>query len=388
MKTRFTITLITLLALGASLPAADEPVPNKPENFSFRNEIKIAIDKGLAWLQANQKADGSWSGPDHPALTCLPLLAFHREPTGLYATKKPGFLQKGYGFIRSHIQPDGGIYNKGLSNYNTSLGLMALLTSGDPKDEPSILKAREFVVAQQAKGMAKPELDGGIGYGPTGVSPKRMHPDLDNTLVALEALRNFRAARPAVEIPAGKDLDWDAAIGFLSRCQNLTASNQEPWASDDPANKGGFIYYPGYSNAGEQPLESGGKALRSYGSMSYGGLLSFIYADLKKDDPRVAAALDWLRKNYTLEENPGMGRQGLYYYYHLATKGLAAANIAMLESAGGGKIDWAREIGLKLLNLQNNDGSWVNDTGRWMEKDPVLVTCYAVLSLEIIYHRL
>jgi len=160
------------------------------------------------------------------------------------------------------------------------------------------------------------------------------------------------------------------------------------WASGDPANKGGFVYYPGFSNAGEQELEGGKKALRSYGSMTYGGLLSFIYADLKKDDQRITAALEWLGKNYTLEENPGMGRAGLYYYYHLAAKGLATAKIDKLKTADGKVVNWQRDIALKLINLQKPDGSWVNDTARWMETDPVLVTTYSVLTLEIIYNQL
>ena len=122
--------------------------------------------------------------------------------------------------------------------------------------------------------------------------------------------------------------------------------------------------------------------------MTYAGLLSFIYADLPKDDQRITATLDWLKKNYTLEENPGMGRAGLYYYLHLATKGLASARIEKFETADGKKIDWPREIATKLMNLQNADGSWVNDTARWMEKDPALVTSYGVMSLEIIYHQL
>jgi len=381
------ILCMLLLALTASMPGAD-PLPRKNENISLRNEVGMAIEKGLGWLQAHQNADGSWSNPEYPGLTALALLAFHREPTGKYASgTKPEFLEKGYAFLRSNRKPDGGIYRQGLSNYNTSLALTALLTSGAPGDEPMITAAREFIVAQQASNMANPDLDGGIGYGPTGVSPKRAHPDLDNTLVSLEALRLYREARPNAEIPGARELNWKAAIQFVSRCQNLSETN--PKGSSDPKERGGFIYYPGFSNADPTDLPADAKRpLRSYGTMSYAGLLSFIYAGLSKEDPRVVAAIDWLKKNYTLEENPGMGRAGLYYHYHLMAKALATAGMDKLAVNEGRNVDWPRELGLKLMNLQSNDGSWVNDTARWMEKDPMLVTSYCVMALEIIYRQL
>ena len=385
-------TPIALLAAAAllapALIAADDLIPRDSKNLSLRNEVQLAIDKGLAFLKTQQKADGSWSDadPNHPALTALPLVAFQREPAGKYLKEQPEFMRKGYAFLRSKAQPDGGIYTTGLSNYNTSTALLALLNTGDAKDEPLIRAAHDFIVGQQASGLANPALDGGISYGPTGTS--RQHPDLDNTLVGLEAIRTFKAARPAVEVAAGKDLNWAAAIDFVTRCQNLPGANKEPWASGDPANKGGFIYFPGDSKAGEMTTADGKTALRSYGSMSYAGLLSFIYADLKKDDARVLAALDWLKQNYTLDENPGMKNAGLFYYYHLMTKGLAAAGVDTLELPDGRKVDWKKDLALKMISAQAADGSWVNDNARWMEKDNVLVTSYCVMSLEIIYRRL
>ena len=157
------------------------------------------------------------------------------------------------------------------------------------------------------------------------------------------------------------------------------------WASDDPKNKGGFIYAPGESKAGEDKLPDGRTALRSYGSISYAGLLSFIYAKLSATDPRVAAVKEWLGKNYTLSENPGMGAQGLYYYYQTMSKALSAANINLLELEDGTEADWRKDLGEKLLATQREDGSWVNDNGRWMESNPVLVTAYTVLSLAQVY---
>jgi squalene-hopene/tetraprenyl-beta-curcumene cyclase len=43
---------------------------------------------------------------------------------------------------------------------------------------------------------------------------------------------------------------------------------------------------------------------------------------------------------------------------------------------------------MRLLNLQRQDGSWFSDNARWLEKDPSLVTSYAVLSLEMIWRGL
>lgn len=379
--------LATTIAFGASAftRAADEPLPRDGKNLSFRNEIRDSLNRSLVWLRAQQNADGSF-GKDtlHPALTALPIIAFQREPTGRFA--KEEFVAKGYAYLRGFTQPDGGIYSKenGLANYNTSVCLLALVGANEPKDLDTLVKARAYVVGQQAGGMAKPETDGGIGYGSIGASPKRGHPDLDNTVVALEALRATKHL--IADKPGTKDLNWNAAIDFVARCQNLP-SNKQPWASGDADNKGGFIYYPGFSNAGEVTLEGGGKALRSYGSMSYAGLLSFIYADVKSDDPRVTAAVAWLRKHYTLDENPGLEKSGYFYYLHLMAKGLTAAGITELE-VGGKKSDWRLALAERLMKLQQQDGSWLNDTARWKENNPVLVSTYCALTLEILYAQL
>ncbi len=378
--------LTATLACITQLHAAEEPVPKDGKNLSFRNELRDPTTRGLSWLKAQQNEDGSF-GKDtlHPALSALPMTAFQREATGKYAVAD--FLQKTAAYLRGYAQPDGGIYNKesGLANYNTSVCLVALAGVGDAKDTEMLLKARAYVIGQQASGMAKPETDGGIGYGTVGASPKRGHPDLDNTLVALEALRITQSL--ASDKPGAKDLNWQAAIDFISRCQNLPSHNKEPWASGDPTNKGGFVYYPGFSNAGKTELEGGKEALRSYGSMSYAGLLSFIYAELKKDDPRVLAAVDWLGKNYSLEENPGLDQEGYYYYLHLMAKALTAAGITELQ-VGGKKVNWRQELGLRLMKLQKPDGSWANEVPRWKENNPVLVTTYCVLTLELLYQQL
>lgn len=64
--------------------------------------------------------------------------------------------------------------------------------------------------------------------------------------------------------------------------------------------------------------------------MTYAGMQSLIYANVDKNDPRVKLALKWLENSYSLDENPGMGVQGLYYYYQAMSKALSAMGIDTL----------------------------------------------------------
>ncbi|MDB6028369.1 MAG: cycloartenol synthase-like protein [Verrucomicrobiales bacterium] len=372
------ILLFLLLASFASQAAV------KNENASLRNEVQHAIDKGLASLEKTQGTNGTWNA-DQPAVTALVVTAFNGEPSGRFQKQSPEFLKKSYAYLLSCAKPDGSIYNKKeLLNYNTAVATMAFVTAKNPEYRKTIVAARNFLAGSQndfgEHGKVDNVFDGGVGYG-----SHYDHSDLNNTLLALEAM--YYSKDLARDTDA-KDLDWQAAIHFLQSCQNLPGINKEKWASDDPQNKGGFIYYPEKSMAGETTNANGRVAFRSYGSASYAGLLSYIYADLKPNDPRVKAVAGWLDRNFTLEENPGMGPQGLYYYYHTMAKALTLSGVNTIETSDGKKINWREQLALKLINLQKADGSWANENGRWWEKDPALVTSYAVIALELIHRGL
>lgn len=352
-------------------------------DISFRNEIQIALNKGFRYLESVQNTNGYWSNQDLPAITALALIAFQGDPEQKYRIKEPEFIKRGYDYLLKNVKPDGGIYGNMLPNYNTAISMMALISANKPEYEPIIRKARQFLIGLQSDfgepGKLDTPLDGGIGYG-----SRYKHSDMSNTKFALEAL--YYSRQLAKDKPDEKDLNYEAAIHFLQNCQNHPKFNTNDWVSEYKEDWGGFVYYPGHSMAGGRTNTTTGKvSLRSYGSISYAGLLSYIYANLKKDDPRVLAVFDWLRNNYTLDENPGMGQEGLFYYYHTMAKALAIYGVNELELKDGKKVNWRRELAMKLLNLQKQDGSWVNENNRWMEKDPVLVTTYALIALEFIY---
>jgi squalene-hopene/tetraprenyl-beta-curcumene cyclase len=372
------------ICLGSNTQATTSSVRT---NTPTRQEVRASMERGLAFLQKAQNPNGWWSTPDQPAVTALVLTALNLEPNQRLQMSRTSEMNRGFDYLLSCMRPDGSIQKAGLANYNTSLALMALTSTEDPNFLPVILKAREFLASTQidmgVKWTNDTPFDGGVGYG-----SKYDHSDMNNTLTAIEAMRAseifLQKDLPSTAFPV-PDLDWKAVVQFLENCQNLPGTNNSERVSTAPQDRGGFFYHPGHSMAGGVTNSQTGKvALRSYGSMSYGGLLSFIYAGLSNDDPRVIAVKDWIRSNYTIEENPGMGQQGYFYYLHLLTKALTVSGADRLRLADGTEVAWRDEVALRLLKLQRADGSWVNPEPRWWESDSVLVTCYAVMALELL----
>ena len=207
---------------------------------------------------------------------------------------------------------------------------------------------------------------GGAGYG------SHERPDMSNTQFMLEA---FRAAGLPASDPAVQK-----ALIFVSRCQNLeTEHNSTPHAAK--IEDGGFYYTVAAGGETKAELTPNG-GLRSYASMTYAGLKSMIFAGLTEDDQRVKAATTWIKQFYTLEENPGVGQQGLFYYYHTFARTLDILGVDLFEDADGNKHDWRKELAEHLFSIQQENGSWVNPQDRWYEGDPNLVTAYTLMALE------
>lgn len=351
-------TLGVLTLSGRRAPAAADA---NPEDLASR---------GVAFLRSRQEAGGSWSSAKGPGITGIVVTALLRS--GRVTPAEPA-VAKALAYLEGFIAPSGGLAEGPQSNYVTSIALMAFQEANDRgKGQPyaAAIKAGQAYLKtlQWDEGEGKGRDDpfyGGAGYG------GRSRPDLSNTAFFMEALRD-------TGLPAD-DPSLQKALVFVSRCQNLKGEfNDQPWA--DKVNDGGFIYTTangGSSVAG--PADNGG--LRSYASMTYAGLKSMIYAGLTPDDPRVKAAYDYIAKHYTLEENPGLGAAGLYYYYQTFAKALALLGRPTLTDAEGRAHDWRADLTAALAGRQQGDGSWVNAADRFMEGDPNLVTSYGLLAL-------
>lgn len=366
---RVSLPIVLAAATLVSSISAGKGAAAEPEVAVSPQAVATARMKAIAFLRTTQQDDGSWTAATSPGVSGLVTTALLRSGV----PSNDPMIQKALAHLLTFKQPDGGIYNPKSShgNYETSITLMALAEANRSGQHTSTINAaRDYLKKLQwdgSEGINRTDVKfGGAGYGKTGDRP-----DLSNTTFLLDALK-------AAGVPSD-DPAMQNALVFVSRCQNLeTEANTTEFAAK--VNDGGFYYTPaagGSSQAGND--ERGG--LRSYGSMTYAGLKSMIYAGVKADDPRAKAAYDWLRKHYTLKENPGMGQQGLYYYYHTFGKALSAVGKPTMVDAAGVEHHWKKELGEHLLSLQSETGGWLNKEPRWMEGDANMATAYALMTL-------
>jgi hypothetical protein len=341
-----------LLLAVASLARADEPptpVGLTPEAY------RTTVDKGIQYLVTHGQApDGSLSKFAGTGPTSLAVTAMLRNGR---SAADPA-VAKGLEYLRGCGTADGSICSPSsfAKNYETCAAIMCLREANQPEKDAALLKK-----AEQPSDFAS----GGVGYG------GKSRPDLSNTSFLIDALKACGAGP--------QDEAIQKALVFASRCQNLeTEHNTTPFAAK--VNDGGFYYSCLLSREDQSRMTAEG-SLRSYGSMSYAGLKSMLYAGLRADDPRVKAAVSWIRKHYDVRSNPGMGDAGLYYYYHTFAKALDTMGEDLLVDAEGRKHDWRRDLSDELARRQQPDGSWVNQNTRWMEGDPNLATAFALLAL-------
>ncbi|MBM4069359.1 MAG: hypothetical protein FJ271_10485 [Planctomycetes bacterium] len=365
VKTQLTGVLVLTIGVAASnLRAGDDSV------VPSDREVKAVLDKGIDFLKTSQEENGSFSpkGIAGPGVTAL--VAAGMLKNGVSA-KEP-VLARTLAYLEKQVKKDGGVYDKFLANYTTSVAAMAFKEANTGGKYDTVLKnAAAFLKGLQFDESTtdpKHVNFGGFGYD------KKSRPDMSNSAFTIEALL---AAGIPKDDPAIQN-----ALKFISRCQNLPGKelNDQPFArKTTKEDKGGFVYVPDPDNKRHQTPEGG---LRSVGAMTYSGLKSFLFAGVSKDDTRVKAAIDWIRKHYTLDENPGMGKAGLYYYYHTFGKAMTALGEDRFADAKGIKHAWRRELFDALKSRQQADGSWRNQGDRTFgEGDANLATAFALLSL-------
>lgn len=335
------------------------------------------VGKAVTFLKGSQDQNGGWSTDKSPGVTGIVVTGLLKS--GKVTARDP-VVEKGLKYIEALVNPKAGHIAGAdpkvqLQNYVTCVNVMALV-------EAKRADKYETVIGNAVKFLKQLQWDEGEGkdkkdtfYGGAGYDSKS-RPDLSNTQFFLDALKSAGIPKddPALQ----------KAMVFVSRCQNLPGEhNDQPWATK--IKDATFIYTPATGGVTKViDTANPDEGIPGYGSMTYAGIKSLIYCGVDKNDERVAKAYEWIRKNYSVEKNPGMpgerGDWGLYYYYHTMAKCLNTMGLDYVEDDKGVKHDWRKDIAEALARRQQPNGSWVNNN-HWMEADPNLVTGYALMAL-------
>ena len=383
--------LLVLVAYQVACRAEEPKVAAKVVAATF----SPAQQRGLDWLLTQQK-DGLFlaGGKRSEALTGFGLMALQSKPAGLRTAREQAAIDQGLHWLLQAQGADG-TWGDSLQNYTTCVAVGALSRWQDAAVAPALAKAQRALLAFQhceADGYQRSDRDyGSVGYGGS------QRGDLSNLHFALQALRQ-------TGLPSS-DEAFARAVVFLQRTQNLTPTNDFAGKVPDPeradimldvtsGDDGGACYYPGNSSAGYVVRADGKAVPRSYGSMTYALLKAYALAGLPSSDPRLRAAVAWIQDHWELAVNPGVDPalgekaqyQGLFYYYLLMAQALDQLGVATVAVHRGDQtteIAWGTALRAQLEGMQRADGTWQNEqNGRWMEKEPLLCTCYALLALE------
>jgi len=338
-------------------------------DLSLLNATRHSMGMAFQYLCNSQQPNGSWKYD--PAISALVLTSLMLEPQYHPDDRIAEAIRKGYTFLEGFVKPNGGIYHEHYRNYSTAVGLMAFAAADNTEYRPIIDNARTYLIGFQLDEgediSSEHAYYGGIGYGGDD------RPDLSNLQLALEAIKtaeDFSSLSTGAVIKSKTMAShWQKALVFLRRTQNIESINDMDYATGD----GGFIYETGHYKP-ERSI--------SYGSMTYAGLKSLLYAGLDKDDIRVKKAYDWIRDHYSVDENPHFGTSSLYYYFMTATKSLKTFGENMIVDSQGKQHDWRADFLNKIISLQHEDGYWVNPDGRYQENIKDLATAYSVIAMK------
>jgi len=392
-----TTTAALLLLLGVPVTAA----PSRDGDLAKRLQDTYAA--AAEKLVAMQDASGAWKmGPEgkqtpSPSSTSLIVASLAQAPEPIRSKFKDA-TSKGLAFILSKKNTDGsfgeGPVGTFLKTYTTALCLVAL--SSVEKTETvadAIRGGQAYLKNNQLK---EGPHEGGLGYGDapkSGDKPGRG--DLSVTGFAAEGLK-------ASGLPQNDDF-WKLVVKFVRKCQNNSEVNRDPEflaelkAKNMTVGDDGGLYYAPVASEKASPAGTrkiaGKDVILSYGAMTYDGIKTYIYAGLKKDSPEVKAAMDWVRKNYSLDTHPGFVYEevkrnhlrGIYYYYLLMARALDVYGENPLETFDGKKHDWPKEMAEQFIKVVRDSGMWQNENPAWYESDPVITTSYVLLTCDLLF---
>jgi squalene cyclase len=372
---------ISVAVLASAAPASAAPAPQSRTRaaqtderagvLTVTPEQAAAVERGLAWLAANQTPDGSWiakigfklnsdyrytSDDDgHLGVTSLAGMAFlaggHLPGRGVYGPN----VERALDFVLGCVQDDGYITKSGTRMYDHAFATLFLAEicgmtyREDVKQK--LQKAVDFIVKSQ-------NAQGGWRY-----EPYASESDMSIVVcqvIALRAARNIGIRVPKTTVDNAARYVVDSAVTK----EGLDGIGSHP-AFAFMNELGTFHYQKDVHSRSSFPLTAAGvTALHGLG----------IYSD-----DLIRKGLEYLGSNLG-NFNSEYAERGHYYFWY----GHYYAVQAMYTAGSPYWEPYFEELRRVLLKHQNQDGSWPNQIG----PGPAFGTAMGVLILEIPYRFL
>jgi serine/threonine protein kinase len=331
--------------------AAKKPVEVTPKSpLSERGaQVDRAIRDGARYLKSHQRDDGSWPdfGSDArsgtTSLVTLALLTAGEKTDSETIRKSLELLRK--------LRPE-----DLRSTYAIGLQTMVFAAAEPERDKLRIADNVAWLQRAQIKPGDPVPWPGSWTY----TDFKRgNHGDNSNTSFALLGLH----AASEVGVPVKPEV-WALARAYWERSQKADGS----WA-----------YTP------DSPKSTASMTCAGVSSLIISGLRRFQGQEFLQGERiqncgkggvnrSLAGGINWLARNFHVDQNYGDGQQWKFYYLHDLEHAGRLASIRYF-----GPHDWYRLGAEELMHNQDKlNGSW---QGALMERDPILATSFALLFL-------
>jgi squalene-hopene/tetraprenyl-beta-curcumene cyclase len=365
------------LAAWAGDPATSVALGRQPD-ISFRNEVQHAIDRGLEFLLTAQYTNGGWLVPDSPVVTALVLVALVGDPSHRHLTNAGPMspVNRGFRFLEEQHGDDVETNLAPHAPSATALRTFAVLSAGRSVDRPALYATRHLLQRALNRWTALPCATAPATQGAADADSLQA-PDIHDILAVLDALRSLdRVLEETPPAPRGYDLE--AVLRLIQGCQQPRSSAAPQRQTGAEADRGGFVDARHRAQVAAAPD----------GAATCAGVLSYLSVGLQPQDERVQAACGWLRRHFTLDANPGHGREGNYRFLCLLARSSAALGIDRFALPDGRSVDWRQALAMRLLDLQEPDGSWIEGGPSATGTDSIHATAWAVIAMEIVYRDL
>jgi hypothetical protein len=348
------LLLFCTTSLHNCLPAQEPQRRSANSDNLVDDQVRAAVDRGLAYLASTQDKQGHWAqlvgyklnsdyettedNPlPHVGVTALALISFlaggHLPDRGKYGE----VIARGLQYVMSCSQDDGQITQHGTRMYSHAFATLLLAEIYGMANRPDV---RDVLQRSVNLIVDSQNAEGGWRYRPFA-----RESDMSITVcqvLALRSARNVGIHVPVQSVRNAQNYVYRSAVRSNERTGFRSFGNRG--YSDEG---GSFRYQLKPQTRADFPLTAAG--------------VTTLYAAGEYDNPIIHDALDYLdRELITFNNNTSEGAEGAHYFFFY---GHYYAVQAYYITGGNQWRRYYTEMKTRLLHMQESDGSWRNSPG-------------------------